>query len=75
MILKTTSHRSRHKLAGVIGSKAQYYFTIEKGGCFVKVDDPALIKRALEINGVTKCRDQNDENYMKCWDTGVVRAI
>jgi hypothetical protein len=72
MILKTTSHRSREKLHGVLGPKPQYYFTMEQGGCFVKVDDPTLLARALEIKGITKCRDQNDDHYMKCWETGVM---
>jgi hypothetical protein len=75
MFLKTTSHRSREKLARIIGEHPQYYFTVDKSGSFVKMDDPELIARALEIKGITKCRDQNEDTYMKCWETGIGRAI
>ena len=73
VILKTTSHRSRSKLDGILGSHPQYYFTFEQGGCFVRVDDPELIARALIIKGVTKCRNQDEEHYHKCWETGIAR--
>lgn len=73
MMIRTTSHRSRHKLDGVLGGHPQYYFTFEQGGCFVKLDDPAQIERALAIKGVSKCRCQDATKYNKCWETGIVR--
>jgi len=73
MIFRTTSHRSRHNLDGVLGGHPQYYFTFEQGGCFVKLDDPAQIERALKIKGISKCRCQDDSQYMKCLETGIKR--
>lgn len=68
MILRTTSHRSREKLQGVLGGrKAQFYWTFEAGGVFVKLDDEEEIKRALTIKGVNKARCQDEEKYGKCW--------
>lgn len=73
MIIKTTSHRSREKLDGILGKHPQYYFTFEQGGCFVKLDDPELIARAMKIKGVTKCRNQDESHYHQCWETGIAR--
>lgn len=69
MMLKTTSHRSREKLDRLLGKHPQYYYTFEHGGCFVKLEDPEVIAKALAIKGITKCRDQNEDTYMVCWST------
>jgi hypothetical protein len=73
MFLKTTSHRSREKLHFELRRSPQYYFTSKVAGCFVKLEDSEEIKKALEIKGITKCRDQKEESYNKCWETGVTR--
>ena len=66
MILRTTSHRARSKVAGILGGHPQFYFTFEDGGCFLKVDDSEKLARILKVKGVSKCRCQDDEKYMKC---------
>ena len=70
MIIRTTSHRSREKLAGVLGRHPQYYFTMKDGGRFVILHEPEEIKKALAIKGVSKCRCQDEKQYKVCWDWG-----
>lgn len=67
MIIKTTSHRSRDKVGSALGRHPQYYYTLQAGGCFIKLDDPVEIGKVLAIKGVTKCRNQNEDDYGKCW--------
>ena len=73
MMMRTTSHRSREKLERAIGRHPQYFFTMQDGGCFVKLDAPPEIEKALRVTGVTRCRVQDESKYMQCWDTGVAR--
>lgn len=73
MMLRTTSHRSRAGLDRVLGRHPQYYWTVEDGGCFVRLEDPAVIARALAIKGVSKCRCQDMKKYGKCWSVEVKR--
>lgn len=72
MMLRTTSHRSRHGVDRVLGRHPQYYWTFNDGGCFLKLDDPKEIEAVLKIKGVSKCRDQNEESYGQCWSARVV---
>jgi hypothetical protein len=51
---------------------ANYISPEPDGGCFVKLDDPAEIAKALAIKGISKCRDQDEEKYGKCWSCGPI---
>ena len=73
MIIRTTSHRSSEKLDRALGKHPQYYYTLEGGGCFVILESPAEIEKALAIKGVTRCRNQNEDDYGKCWDMGLAK--
>ena len=67
MMIRTTSHRSREKVDWVLRRHPQYYFTFVKGGYFVKLEVPQEIEAVLKIKGVSKCRDQKEDSYHKCW--------
>jgi len=67
MYFKTTSHVSRDRVDFVLGRHPQFYYTWEAGSIFFKLDDPVEIEKVLEIKGVTKCRNQDDAKYRKCW--------
>jgi len=41
---------------------------MKQGGCFIKLDDPKEIEAVLKIRGVSKCRDQNEDSYRRCWN-------
>lgn len=73
MMIRTTSHRSRAGVDRVLGGHPQYYFTFGQGGYFIKLDDPDHIEKVLKINGVSKCRCQDESKYCKCWETGIFR--
>jgi hypothetical protein len=53
-------------LHNILKRKPQYYYTFEDGGCFVELLDKKEIENALSVKGITKCRDQNSENYLTC---------
>ena len=67
MYLRTSSHRSRHKVEFALGRKPQYHYTVRDGGIFLKLDDPAEVEKALAVTGVTKCRSQVEDDYALCW--------
>jgi hypothetical protein len=50
-----------------LSRRPQFFFTIEEGGKFFKLDDPQEIEVVSKIKGVGKCRNQNDADYQKCW--------
>jgi hypothetical protein len=74
MIIRTTSHRSRQKVDRALGRHPSYYFTFEDGGRFLNLTNLFEIESVLKIKGVTKCRNQNEDSYHKCWESGVVLA-
>jgi hypothetical protein len=74
MMIRTTSHRSRDRLESRIGRHPQYYFKCNGEGGFTWLDDPREIAEALAIKGISKCRDQDIENYNKCWSMGLEGA-
>jgi len=67
MMLKTTSHRSRAKVDSALGRHPEYYYTLQDGGCFLKLEDPVEIEKVRAIKGVTKCRNQDATKYGLCW--------
>jgi hypothetical protein len=66
MIFATTSHRSRERLAVLLG-KITYYWKHDDCGRFIVVEDEDGIKKVTTVKGVSKCRDQDRSHYHACW--------
>jgi hypothetical protein len=50
-----------------LGRHPEYYYTLQDGGCFLKLEDPVEIEKVRAIKGVTKCRIQDATKYGLCW--------
>ena len=68
MFFVTTSHRIRTRIDTVLGRHPQHYYRLDdmKGGVYFRLDAPAEIEKAL-IAGAKKCRNQDDQGYLRCW--------
>ncbi len=69
VFVRCASHRARNKLTGMLRDIEAYYpidFNVKKkkGTYLIPANE---LKRARGITGVTKCRDQNRNNYGLCW--------
>lgn len=62
-MVRTSSHRSRNRLARLLGERPPYYWTMAAGGCFALIPTDRL-DEAERIPGITKPRQ--DANYGKC---------
>jgi hypothetical protein len=52
----------------VLGRHPQHYYRLDdmKGGVYFRLDDPAEIEKTLAA-GAKRCRDQDDQGYLRCW--------
>jgi len=66
-ILKTTSHRSRERVKYVLGRMPPFYYSWRIKGSFIKLDDLVEIAKVLAAKGVSKARNQNEDDYHLCW--------
>ena len=65
MIIKTTSHRSREKLARLLGYEPQGFFSFFKSGDWREVPEER-IDEILKIKGITKSKlPEKARGYIK----------
>lgn len=57
ILVRTSSNRSRDRLACLLGTKPDYYWTWKTGGAFVAIP-AALLAEARKIPGITKARPE-----------------
>jgi hypothetical protein len=65
VVVRVNSHRAGGKLASALGTKPQYYYTWEHGGCFVVLTTQEAAA-VLPITGITRSRVKFNE-LSKCW--------
>jgi hypothetical protein len=68
VFLHAPSHRIRTRIDQVLGRHPQHYYRLDdmKGGVYFRLDDPAEIEKTLAA-GAKRCRDQDDQGYLRCW--------
>lgn len=70
VFVKCASHRAREYLLSLTPPSSAHYHiptlfdSYHKG---IYLIPEALLDDARKIKGITKCRDQNPENYGWCW--------
>ncbi len=66
--VKCNSHRARNRLFGIIGPKAQGYYSFKHNhfhGVYLVMDED--LDRARALKGITKCREQDPDEWSACW--------
>lgn len=66
VFVRTTSNRSRARLASLLGSKPTYYYSWDRVGINWAEIPAAMLPGACAIPGVTKARLHGIE-LLKCW--------